>query len=1281
MKRNSRTVLLQTARAVAYNEANNRSIPVRVLFDNGSQRSYITDHIRSRLGLAPVSKERLKLNTFGESRYKTQSCEVVKLDLKKPGFDKTVTINALSFPVLCLPLPSRINIDCPHLEGLDLADDWDQTDGSIDLLVGSDHYWDIVTGETRTGENGPVAVKSSLGWLLSGPATGTSKNMGAHSNLIISRPAEAYDISTNETNLVKTIEKFWNTESIGIKEPNPDNEESFITNVSCKNGRYEVTLPWKEERPSDHYNLSYNRVKSLQRRLLNDHDLLTEYDQIIKDQLDAGIIEKIPQEEINRSENVHYMPHHGVVRKDRVVFDGSAKSDDEGLSINDCLNPGPNLIPKLLDVLVKFRYHPVALSADIEKAFLMISVNESDRDMLRFLWFEEPHNPNSGIIHLRFTRLVFGLRPSPAILNSTIREHLSKYKNVYPDIVQQVEDSLYVDDLVSGSENDDAGFELYETAKKVMAEGSFNLRKWRSNSAALMNRIKEIEVGIENECRTVNHEVKATTIQEDDDTYTKSTIVSGDGSRDEKTVKLLGVGWNCESDDLFFNIQDLIEFAKNLPVTKRSFLRLTAKILDPLGMLSPFIVQVKYLFQVICQEKKDWNEPLHGDLLKEWNTIVNGLPALNAIRISRCYFLVHMQPEMTELHAFSDASNKAYAAVIYMRSIYENGQSLVRFVASKTRVAPLKTQTIPRLELLGAVILARLVSTVVKSLPCDISVTYWVDSTTVLYWIKNERPWKQYVNHRVNEMRQLTNKNDWRFCPGQENPADLATRGLSGEELLNNSLWWEGPEFLACSKDQWPKCPASASGEESAVVELVKNPAQECHSLLTKEQEMTSEMDITQIIDCCAFSSITRLLRVTAYVLRFTRILRKKVNGTHRQEVLGNELSASEIDESEALWIRTVQNLSFESEMKYLHGNQRSSPPELISQFGLFLDKKAIIRCKGRINESSLPEMTKNPVLLPSKHCFSNLVIRDTHERIKHSGLRDTLSTIRERFWILKGREAVKRCIRQCVVCRKVEGKTYWIPACIPDLPSYRVSEDPPFSHTGLDFAGPLYIKPTHEKQDQTANSEATKAYILLMTCASTRAIHLELTRGLSVPAFLLAFRRFVSRRGLPATLISDNAKTFKSASNELKKVVRSEEVLRYLATNRVTWKFIADRAPWWGGFWERMVKTVKQSLKKSIGRATLSYDELNTILTEVESIINARPLTYVYDDTESISYPLTPSHLISGRRITNMANSSHFEVVSTNNSLTRRSKHHRALLRHFTNDWRRNYLLNLREN
>ena len=305
---------------------------------------------------------------------------------------------------------------------------------------------------------------------------------------------------------------------------------------------------------------------------------------------------------------------------------------------------------------------------------------------------------------------------------------------------------------------------------------------------------------------------------------------------------------------------------------------------------------------------------------------------------------------------------------------------------------------------------------------------------------------------------------------------------FGGEKLLHNSLWWEGPEFLARWKKEWPKCPANAYGEESAVLELVKHPPQVCISLLAEGQETTSYIDILKIIDCRVCSSITRLLRFTAYLLRFIRNVRKKVNST------GNELSASEIDEFEAVWINAVQNFALESEMKYLHGNQRSSPTVLVSQFELFLDKGGIIRCKGKINDSSLSESSKNPILLPSKHDFSNLIIRDTHGRMKHSALRDTLSMLRERFWIPKGREAVKKCIRRCVVCRKVEGKAY-NPVGVPDLPSYRVSEDPPFSHTGLDFAGPLYIKPTHEKSDQTVASEATKVYILLMTCALTRLL------------------------------------------------------------------------------------------------------------------------------------------------------------------------------------------------
>ena len=205
--------------------------------------------------------------------------------------------------------------------------------------------------------------------------------------------------------------------------------------------------------------------------------------------------------------------------------------------------------------------------------------------------------------------------------------------------------------------------------------------------------------------------------------------------------------------------------------------------------------------------------------------------------------------------------------------------------------------------------------------------------------------------------------------------------------------------------------------------------------------------------------------------------------------------------------------------------------------------------------------------------------------------------------------------------------------------------------------------------------------YICLFTCASTRAVHLELIPSLTVESFLLAFRRFTSRRGLPATLISNNAKTFKGSSREVQRIARSKEVMRYLSNNGVFWKFIVERAPWWGGFWERLIQSVKRCLKKCIGRTNLNYDELRTLLSELEAVVNSRPLTYMEDDQDGVTYTLCPSHLINGRRITSTPNSGHFEVVSTNASLTRRARPHRHLPHQFTTKWRKTYLLNLREN
>ena len=222
-------------------------------------------------------------------------------------------------------------------------------------------------------------------------------------------------------------------------------------------------------------------------------------------------------------------------------------------------------------------------------------------------------------------------------------------------------------------------------------------------------------------------------------------------------------------------------------------------------------------------------------------------------------------------------------------------------------------------------------------------------------------------------------------------------------------------------------------------------------------------------------------------------------------------------------------------------------------------------------------------------------------------------------------------------------------------------------------MAGPLHL-------NSASPENRSKAYCCLFTCASTRALHLELTESLAVTSFLQAFRRFVSRRGLPAKLLTHNAKTFKSVSVYVKKISRSSEVKQYLANRQVDWQFIMERAPWLGGFWERLVRSVKRCLKKSVGRSLLTFEELRTLVVEIEATLNNRPLTYIYDDEEGLSYPLTPADLIYGRQIATMPHQRHCNVISTFQSLTKRARYHFRLLEGFTKQWRKEQLLGLRE-
>ena len=282
------------------------------------------------------------------------------------------------------------------------------------------------------------------------------------------------------------------------------------------------------------------------------------------------------------------------------------------------------------------------------------------------------------------------------------------------------------------------------------------------------------------------------------------------------------------------------------------------------------------------------------------------------------------------------------------------------------------------------------------------------------------------------------------------------------------------------------------------------------------------------------------------------------------------------------------------------------------------------------------------------------------HSNTWHSGVEDTLSLLRRRFWVVRGRRIVSRILKACVTCKRHQSKAL-LPPASPALPPYRVSTDYCFRTCGVDFAGPLFVKPIYG-----TSLQMNKGYICLFTCAASRAVHLELTPCLESDAFIRALKRFVARRGNPVLLVNDNAQTFTS------KVVKA-----YLLKNGIKMECILAASPWWGGFYERLVRSIKLPLKKVVGKAKLTYEEMETMLIEVEGVVNSRPLTYLQDD--NVSDPLTPSHLLSGRNLA--AKPEDILPVERNmEQLTKRMEYFKNTMEMYWNRFRHEYLSQLRE-
>ena len=767
--------------------------------------------------------------------------------------------------------------------------------------------------------------------------------------------------------------------------------------------------------------------------------------------------------------------------------------------------------------------------------------------------------------------------------------------------------------------------------KKIFKDANMNMRKWKSNSPAVMAVIQK-EEGI-------------------DDSSTESQAKMMLNPHDPSPVKTLGIPWDLETDRMMISLEKAISKAKVEEVTKTVILSSSASIYDPSGMVAPITFWVKVLFQRVCQSKGSWKDRVDEELRKEWERWLVSAERYSRIEFPRCYHPNLASSTCIMLIGFCDASEKGYAAVVYLRVVtadsnkHDVGCSLV---ASKTRVAPLKKQTIPRLELLGALILARLmvrIRSILKDVKVDEEYCF-TDSSVAAHWICNPtKRYKKYIDKRADKIRLMVQPEKWLHLPGEENIADWPSRGCLPDKFREHEEeWFNGKRWLKKDKKEWPAKQVNELQMNKSNEEVLQSELRKAEVIKETVCLGTEVANIENVIDPKRYSTLSKLLSVTSICLKFVDI---KCRG---KKDVDKEVSAEDMSRAKEIWIRHLQKLVTQ-EPKY---------EKTAESLGIKADSDGYLRCMGRLGRGKIPFDSKHPLILPSGHWVTTLIIRSCHEKVYHDKVKETLSELRSSFWVTRGRQRVSSVLQTCRLCKILEGLNYPAPVQA-ELPDFRLEGGRAFKSTGVDFTGPVYVKEAKEMK---------KAYITLFTCATSRMVHLELCPDLTTEAYIRSQRRMIGRRGIPVMFVSDNGRTFKGKS-----------LKRFNANKGIRWRFNLSRAPWWGGMFERLIRSTKRCLRKAIGRQRLTYEELETVLIEVEAVLNSRPITYLYaKDTDA---PITPSHLFCGRRLLDQDEVGRgvesIPKMNRQKAVTAAKKEGEAVA-HFWKRWHHEYLIDLRE-
>ncbi|XP_054721417.1 uncharacterized protein LOC129231194 [Uloborus diversus] len=1222
---NAQNVLLPTAIINVHDKYGNAHV-CKALIDCASQASFFREDCLQRLG---IPRQRVSVTVAGlgsNESNKISGAAQIKIS-PVSDTDLTLTVDALTIPKITNNLPQNKIDDAKlkYFKHLILADKNCNQPSTIDVLLGADVLANIMLSGhiVIPGEN-LMAQETIFGWIILGKVGKTQSN----SNRVYTHFTRCEEFE---------VQKLWELEEIPNKKilsPSEQACENHFHSTFTRNdeGRFIVRLPFH----NDNLKLGSSREVAEKRLIQNEKSFVKKpekmklYREFMLEYEMLGHME-LCSENDNSGEHF-YLPHHAVMKssqsssKFRVVFDASAKSSS-GASLNDKLMVGPTLQDDIATLLLRFRKHRIAMTSDIVKMYRQILIQPDDTQYQKILWRQ---SSDEEVKEFRLLTVTYGTASAPYLATKCLQQLAVEESEKFPHASQVVKSDFYVDDLMTGAESVEEVIQLQQEIIEMLKRGGFEIKKWSSNEELVLENIPP--------------ESRATSLPLE--------------IRDD--VKTLGVLWNPATDTFSFrwNLPPVSKFC-----SKRIVLSFISTIFDPSGWISPVILKFKLLIQHLWKLKLSWDENLPPDLQLEWKSLVEDLSQLKEIKVPR--YILQPYSNIIELHGFCDASEKAYAAAVYIRTISMNGNINVQLVTSKTRVSPIKFVSLPRLELCGAFLLAKLVRFTSRALQLDaVKTLCWTDSTIVLGWLASHSSrWKTFVAHRVEKIHELVPEALWNHVDGKLNPADCASRGMTLEQLQNFPLWWRGPDFLYSQED--------ISHEPFQYIETDEIRAEEKKTVpATHVATATAEKsDILELLH--KFSSLSKLKRVTAYCFRFIYNCKR----SKEKRNLGL-LSSQELDHALKFWIKQVQQQNFHPEIYCLKHSRTLPTKSKILSLNPFLDDDGLLRVGGRLRHANLPENQKYPVLLPKRSFFTDLLISSLHVTNLHAGPQLLQACIQREYWILSARDTIRQCIRKCMTCAKIKAQT--AQQMLGDLPAARVTPTRPFLKCGVDYGGPFSIR-----MSKSSRAKTCKAYLCLFVCFSTRAIHCELVSDLSTNAFIAAFKRFISRRGKCSDIYSDCGTNFIGAKKELdelnalfKSPNHNEKIAHYLSDEGINWHFNPPAAPHMGGIWEAGIKSVKFHLKRIISNVILTYEELYTIIVQVEACLNSRPLSPLSSDPNDLSV-LTPGHFLIGGPL-NAVPETDF-TSSKLNHLTRWQLTQR-LLQHFWKRWSSEYVTRLQQ-